>query len=315
MKINSHNQPVIKRCLNWLKHPSQSLHDSLRRIAISPLAFIFTVSMIAIAFSIPISGYIFFMSVKQLTQAWDGDKQITLFLKKDITLIQATELAKTVSRLAAVETAIAVDKKHVLEDFKTQTGLESITDNLSSNPLPHIIIATPAGGLNKPGQLKSLRENLKNYRQVEQVQFDLIWYQRLQAILVIIKRIQSLVTIFLLTAIALIITNVIRWEVSSRHAEIEIIKLVGATDAYVRRPFLYAGLWLGLTGALLAIIMVAVSRWLIQHSSQALSALLDNQLQLAALPVSALLLILICAGLLGVASAWFAVSNKLGAYN
>ena len=315
MKAKTENKLLINRIVSWLKHHAESLHDSIQRIVTSPLSFIFTVLMIAIAFSIPISSYIFFLSAKQLTQQWDHDKQITLFLKKDISLSQANTLAKDINAKTEIESAIVLDKKTVLEDFKTQTGLASITDNLSSNPLPHLIVATPTDELSHLDELKALQESLENYPQINQVQFDLIWYQRLQAMLVIIKRIQWIVTLLLLTAIALIISNVIRWEVSSRHAEIEIIKLVGATDAYVKRPFLYAGLWLGLVGALAAIIIIACSTWLIQNSSQMLSALFHNDLQLATLPAGAVLLILISASVIGIVSAWIAVTHKLSAYN
>ena len=122
--------------------------------------------------------------------------------------------------------------------------------------------------------LKTLEKELKNLKQVQLVQFDLLWFQRLQAILDVITRIQWIVSIILLIAIALIIANVIRWEVAARHSEIEIIKMVGASDAYVRRPFLYSGFWLGLSGSIAALFIVSMSAWLIEQSTTQLAVVI-----------------------------------------
>ena len=225
----------------WLEHHIDSFKLSFTRATNSPVSFIFTALMIAIAFSIPISFYVVLSSAEKLTSQWDSDKQITLFLTEQVNYSQAQQLADTISGKEEIANAFAVNKQTALDEFKQQMGLESITDNLPQNPLPHLIIANPHTTLSDIESLQALENELRNLKQVQQVQFDLLWFQRLQAMLGVFNRIQWIVSIILLLAIGLIIINVIRWEVTSRHAEIEIIKLVGASDAYVRRPFLYSG--------------------------------------------------------------------------
>ena len=299
----------------WLEHHIDSFKLSFTRATNSPVSFIFTALMIAIAFSIPISFYVVLSSAEKLTSQWDSDKQITLFLTEQVNYSQAQQLADTISGKEEIANAFAVNKQTALDEFKQQMGLESITDNLPQNPLPHLIIANPHTTLSDIESLQALENELRNLKQVQQVQFDLLWFHRLQAMLGVFNRIQWIVSIILLLAIGLIIINVIRWEVTSRHAEIEIIKLVGASDAYVRRPFLYSGFWLGLAGSVLALIIVYLCSWLIQQSTTRLSSLFGNDFQLTTLTFGLASLIIIGASVLGMGAAWIAVTHKLRLYS
>ncbi len=278
------------------------------------MAFLFTALMIAIAFSIPISMYMLFSSTQNLSSQWDDDKQITLFLHNDVNTNNAKKLADDVASYNSIENTIFIDKKTALVEFKNQTGLSAITDTLAENPLPHLIIANPKSDIMDFDKLQILENTLTSLDQVEHVQFDLLWFQRLQAILDVINRIIWIVTTILVIAIGLIIANVIRWEVSSRHSEIEIIKLIGASDSYVRRPFLYTGFWLGLSGAVFAYIAVSICGWLVQQSSQTLASLFDSEFQIVTLSLGLVFLLFVCASVLGVGSAWIAVSHKLKRY-
>ncbi len=298
----------------WLGHHIDSFKLSFTRAITSPVSFAFTVLMIAIALSIPISLYVVFSSMQQLTSQWDSDKQITLFLADNVSYTQAQQLAESIANKNEIANATAINKQAALDDFKQQMNLDSIAENLPQNPLPHLIIANPVTSLSDFESLRALENDLRNMKQVQQVQFDLLWFQRLQAMLAVINRIQWIVSIVLLLAIGLIIANVIRWEVTSRHAEIEIIKLVGASDAYVRRPFLYSGFLLGITGSVLALLIVSLCSWLIQLSTTKLSALFGSDFQLTSLSIDLASLIIISTSLLGVGAAWIAVTHKLKPY-
>ncbi len=295
----------------WLIHHSESFRKSFARILANPLEFIFTTLMIAIAFAIPLSMFIIFQSTAQLADQWDSDKQITLFLKKDIDIKQANTLAKKISQFDEINDALVIDKNTALEEFSKQSGMNALATGLNDNPLPHIIIANPNKNIVEFSSLQALEEKLNHQPQVELVQFDLLWFQRLQAILNVVNKISWMISIVLLIAIGLIITNVIRWEVSSRHSEIEIIKLIGGSDAYVRRPFLYTGFWLGIIGAVLAFITVTTGSWIIQHSTQILASLFDSDYRITTLSVGNVAALFICAAILGIGSAWIAVTHKL----
>ncbi len=314
MKNKTTQGTLNTQAILWFEHHIDSFKLSLNRAINGPVAFIFTALMIAIALSIPISLYVVFSSVQQLTNQWDSDKQITLFLADQVNYKQAQQLAESIASKKEIANAVAINKQAALDEFKQQMGLDSITENLPQNPLPHLIIANPEATLSDFESLQALESELRDMKQVQQVQFDLLWFQRLQAMLAVINRIQWIVSIVLLLAIALIIANVIRWEVTSRHAEIEIIKLVGASDAYVRRPFLYSGFWLGISGSVLALIIVSLCSWLIQQSTTTLSSLFGSDFQLTSLSIDLASLIIISASLLGVGAAWVAVTHKLKLY-
>ncbi len=298
----------------WFEHHIDSFKTSFKRNITNPLSFAFTVFMIAIALSIPMSIYIIFSSVQQLTQHWDNDKQITLFLNDKVSLTQAQSLAKNIINNPFILNTQVINKKQALEDFKQQMGMNALSADLPDNPLPHLIIVEPKTAVSDIQSLQTLEAELKNIKQVQLVQFDLLWFQRLQSILDVINRIQWIVSIVLLSAIALIIANVIRWEVSARHSEIEIIKLAGAADAYVRRPFLYSGLWLGLAGSLLSLLIVLLCTWLTQLTTTQLAALFGSDFKLSYLTITQSLLIVVSISFLGILASWIAVSHKLKRY-
>lgn len=314
MKNRSSKSSLNNQAFHWLEHHIDSFKLSFTRAINSPVSFIFTVLMIAIALSIPMSLYVVFSSTQQLTDQWDNDKQITLFLKDKVSYSEAQKIAASITEKDIIANAYAINKKTALDEFKLQMGLDSIAENLPENPLPHLIIANPENSTSDLQTLQSLELELSNLEQVQQVQFDLIWYQRLQAILDVINRIQWIVSFVLLVAIGLIIANVIRWEVTSRHAEIEIIKLVGASDTYVRRPFLYSGFWLGCIGSISALVIVSICSWLIQQSTSKLSSLFGSDFQLTSISMGLAGLIILCASLLGVGAAWIALKHKLKSY-
>ena len=314
MKNKSSKSSLNNQAFLWLEHHVDSFKLSFARVISSPISFAFTTLMIAIALSIPISLYVVFSSVQQLTNQWDSDKQITLFLNENVTYTQAQQLANKIASKDTIANASAINKQTALDEFKQQMGMESIAENLPQNPLPHLIIANPDTTLSDFDALQALENELRDIKQVQQVQFDLLWFQRLQAMLSVINRIQWIVSIVLLLAIGLIIANVIRWEVTSRHAEIEIIKLVGASDTYVTRPFLYSGFWLGFAGSLLALFIVVICSWLIQQSTTRLSSLFGSDFQLTSLTLGLASLIIIGASGLGVGAAWVAVTHKLKLY-
>ena len=295
----------------WIQHHIDCAKKSLTRLLTSPFSFIITILMISVAFIIPAAVYVLFGSADNLAKHWSNDKQITLFLRTDTTLQQVQILRDKLAARPDIANAEVIDKKQALEDFKQQTNLGAITDSLPSNPIPHLIIANPKENITELASLQKLQTDLRNLPQVDFVQFDLIWVQRVQITLEILFRLLWIITIILLAAVGLIIANVIRWEVASRHEELEIIRLVGGTDAYVRRPFLYSGFWLGFIGAGFAVIIVKISGWLINHSIDRLAKLYDSDIQLLSLPISLMTLMLFLGGVFGAAGAWLAVNQKL----
>ena len=298
----------------WVQHHVECAKKSLSRLLANPFSFAITILMISIAFTIPAAIYVLFNSAQTLANSWGNEKQITLFLRNDVSLENAKVLRDKLAKRIEIETVSVISRDDALQEFKQQSNLGAIADNLPSNPIPHIVIATPNKSITQLSALEKLRDELQTLAQVEIVQFDLVWIQRLQTMLEILFRVLWIITILLSAAVGLIIANVIRWEVASRHDELEIIRLVGGTDAYVRRPFLYSGFWLGLLGAGVAILIVKISGLVIGSSVQKLMAVYASDIQLASLPIGLVVLILVLGSLFGTGGAWIAVRQRLRSF-
>ena len=295
---------------HWLLHHRESIVKTLSRFWHTPISFISTLLLIAIAFAIPIAIHIMFHAVDSITSQWDKDKQITLFLNADVNMQEAEKLASTLQQQLQISDAKAINKQQLLSTFaqETQYALlgESWKDN---NPLPHIIELSPSA----QADLEQLAGLFATHPDVDQTQFDWLWFQRLEAISQLILTVQWVVSVLLMLTVALIIVNVVRWEIAGRMAEIEIIKLIGASDSYVQRPFLYYGGFLGLLGACLAIAMTSLSCLLINQSVSPLMVLFTSEFRLMSLdPLQSLSLL--CLGTtLGLLSAGIASRAKIQA--
>ena len=293
---------------HWVHSHQDSAKKSLLRAWQSPLSFIFTILLIALAYSVPMGIYILFSSVEKLTDQWDSDRHITLFLTEDITYNQAEKFAKNLSGHLDIDNVELLNRDDVLKQFKQETNFYLFPDSSSTeNPLPHLIIISPS----LDSDIPTLTQELELISEVQHVQFDLLWFQRLQAFSLVILRIQWIASILLVLTVALIIVNVIRWEISSRQSEIEIIKLIGASDAYVRRPFMYFGGLLGLAGATLAVLIVTIGTLIVNLAMNDLTALFDSGYTISYLPGSLAVLLIVVGGVVGIMAAALAANQRI----
>lgn len=293
---------------HWLHHHRDSLNKTTTRIVQRPVSFFSTVMLIAIAFAIPLALFTILHAIEDVTTYWEDDRQITLFLQQDIDLEGATQLARDLQQQFAIDDANAVDKHQVLADFSQQTQYTLMAKTWQhQNPLPHVIKVQPAEQAN----LEHLAGLFATHPDVDQVQFDWLWFQRLDAIAALIVRIQWIISSLLIITVVLIIVNVVRWEIADRTQEIEIIKLIGANDAFVQRPFLYFGAMLGFSGALLAIFMAQTSSLLINQALLKLSDLFGGDFALTGFSATSMLLLLAGGGLIGICAAAIAAQQKI----
>jgi cell division transport system permease protein len=299
------------KLFHWINHHQACAKNSLLRLVKSPLAAFITIAMIAIAFIIPMVIYLLFSSADNVVKQSQENKQITLFLLPSSKLETAADLSKRLEQRADLYNVQLINKTAALATFKEQSGLGSIIDNLSNNPLPHIITANIDGQFDDAESLLTLKSELENLDEVDQVALDLLWIQKLESILDLFFKVLGIACMILSAAVGLIIANVIRWEVSSRASELEIMRLLGGTDAYVRRPFLYSGLWLGFLGALLAIFTLQVCSLLLASSFNNLQQLFTSTMQITSFSFSQIVLLLILGSLFGITGAWIAATRYL----
>jgi cell division transport system permease protein len=215
------------------------------------------------------------------------------------------------ARREDVAEARLIDRAQALDEFRRLSGFGEAIELLDHNPLPAVVLVRPRDDIQGAAAVERMAQALEGYREIDLAQVDLQWVERLAAITGTIERGVLILAALLAGAVLLIIGNTIRLEIQNRHSEIEIVKLVGGTDAFIRRPFLYEGLWYGLLGGLIALALVLGSLYLLDGPVQRLAGLYESDFSLAVIDPASLLGVLLGGPLLGLAGAWLAVGRHL----
>ncbi|MFR0715148.1 permease-like cell division protein FtsX [Pseudomonas putida] len=293
----------------WLESHRASLADSLRRLGKQPIGSFFTCLVMAVALSMPMGLSLLLKNVEKLGGSWQRAAQISLYLKLDAGSREGEALRDEIKGMPGVADAQYVSREQALEEFQQQSGLGEALRELPDNPLPGVVVVTPTE-VDKPA-LEALRQRLAELPRVEVAQLDLVWVERLAAILKLGDRFVFGLAVMLISALLLVIGNTIRLHIENRRTEIEVIKLVGGTDSYVRRPFLYMGALYGLGAGLLAWGILAFGLNWLNEAVVGLSGLYNSDFALGGVPASDGLSLLIGAVLLGYIGAWIAVARHL----
>ncbi|SQF93933.1 cell division protein FtsX [Paucimonas lemoignei] len=311
-KKNSHDDdgPDFGTLFNaWLESHRSSLLDSLRRLGKQPIGSFFTCLVMAIALSLPMGLSLLLNNVERLGGSWQRAAQISIYLKLDASASQGESLRNEIRLMPGVAEAEYISREQALAEFQQQSGLGEALKELPDNPLPGVVLVTP-DEVDKPA-LEALRTRLAAMPHVEQAQLDLVWVERLAAILKLGDRFVFGLTVLLVSALLLVIGNTIRLHIENRRTEIEVIKLVGGTDSYVRRPFLYMGALYGLGAGLLSWGVLAYGLDWLNDAVIGLAGLYGSDFSLAGVPASDGLSLLLGAVLLGYIGAWIAVARHL----
>jgi cell division transport system permease protein len=248
-------------------------------------------------------------NVGQLAPAFDDAADFTVFLRMEIDESEGRSLAASIAGRADVADTVFISRDEGLRDFEAWAGFGGALDELPENPLPHVIRVRPAA--DAIDEIEVLATALAALEQTDSVQLDQLWIERLQSILRLSRRSINILTVLLATAVVLIVGNTIRLEINNRRVEIEVLKLVGATDGFIRRPFLYTGLWLGVLGAVSAALMVAIGLWMLSGPVRDLAELYPGDFALTGLGLQSAWQLLAAGAGLGWAGAWVATSRHL----
>jgi cell division transport system permease protein len=297
--------------LTWLLRHLQVLVASLGRLSRQPLASLMTAAVIGIAVALPAALHLLVANVQNLASTWEGGSTISLFLETDTSEQETAQLAQRLRERGGIAEVQLISAEQALDEFRRLSGFGEALDLLDENPLPAVLLVHPTAALDDPNRAARLAEELGQIAEVEIARADLQWLQRLQAITRIAERAIGVLAVLLATAVLLVIGNTIRLEIEQRHQEIEISKLVGATDAFIRRPFLYEGLWYGLFGGVLASLLIAGSMLLLRGPAERLAGLYQSQFDLTAGVSLTLGAVLLATPVLGLLGSWLAVGRHL----
>ena len=268
------------------------------------------VLVIAVTLAIPASLNLVVKNAQVLSTGWDNALDFSIYLKDGVTESDADGLRRLIEQRADVESVQLITAADALQEFKEQSGFGAALDQLSANPLPHTLVVRP-GPANTTQSIILLQEELGNLPEAELVQVDTDWVRRFHAILDVVRQAIVIGASLLGVAIVVIIGNTIRLDIQNRREEIEVTKLIGATNAFVRRPFLWSGFWYGLFGGLLAVGLVQYGLYLLEQPAARLAGLYQSNLVVLDLSLRESAAILAIGVLLGLLGSWFAAARHM----
>jgi cell division transport system permease protein len=295
----------------WLIQHAQAFLFSLGQTGRNPVGSFLTIAVIGVSLSLPATFYLILNNASILTETWAGDIQISLFLDIEASQAEAQEMQRTLLLHGDVERVELVDKEQALDEYRSNSGFSSALNYLDENPLPYLLIVYPKENVISTDTGNELLEHLRGLDNIESAQFDRQWANRLFAILEILQRAIFVLSALLAFAVLLIIGNTIRLGIINQHAEIEINKLFGATDAFIQRPFLYSGFIHGLGGSLMAWMLIYVCVTLLASPIDQLSSLYNTTFKLTALGALETLLLLGIGAGLGLIGSGIAVKRHI----
>lgn len=296
---------------SWANSHRDSARLALHRVTDSPFSTLMIVLVMSIVLALPMGLTVLIDQVEQLGIDWQRAAQLSVYLEDEVDAAEAGQLQSRIDELPGVASTQLLDKELALAEFQQHSGLGEALQQLAYNPLPNVILVMPESIEGGSSALRPLRDQLAQLPGVDEVQIDLLWVERLTAVLKMFERFTGGLTILLIIALLLVMANTIRLAIESRREEILVVKLVGGTDAFVRRPFLYLGVYYGiLAGALAWLLLIAGLSWL-NVTVREVASLYQSDFVLSGMPVIDGLTLLAAAMLLGLAGAWLAVGRHI----
>ncbi len=266
--------------------------------------------VIAVTLALPAAINLVIKNARAVSGSWDNALDFAVYLKQDLSVSDAEGLGRLIAQRADVDAVEIITSDEALAEFKQQSGFGEALDQLPENPLPHTLVVRPGAG-NTSASMILLHEEIGNLPETDYVQADTDWVQRFHAILDIVRQAIAIGAGLLGIAIVVIIGNTIRLDIENRREEIEVTKLIGASNAFVRRPFLWTGFWYGLFGGLLALALVRYGLFLLEGPVARLAGLYQSNIVISSLGIEESAAIVGIGVFLGLFGSWFTTARHM----
>ena len=300
-----------RRGVMWLVRHLQQAIASLGELWRTPFASLLTMAVLGISLSLPTTLHLLLKNSQQLSSQWDSAAEVSLFLEPTVTDEAVPAVIKRLGLYPEVSRIDFVSRSQALEEFKQLSGFGEALAYLDQNPLPSLLIVTPTQKYSSPEGARLLLEKLQQEPEVAFGKLDVAWLEKLTAIMTLLGDAVVALGILLLVAVILVIGNTIRLAILNRRAEIEVMKLVGATDGFIRRPFLYTGVWYGIVGGVMAWCCVSLILVWMEHALVQLVGIYGSEFHLAGLELAEFGALLLMGALLGWLGAWLSVNRHI----
>lgn len=295
-----------------LTRHAQNAIGALGTLSRNPVATALTVTVIGIALALPAALGVLVQSGRSLAGGWADVRDFSVYLAPGVGLDRAEALARELRNKAGIEAVRLIAADAAVAELSKDPGFAGALAALDSNPLPHTLVVRPRAATDRAA-LEQLAAEVQKAPDVDLVKVDLQWVERLNAALDFLRRLGLITGGLLIATVVIVVGNTIRLDIQNRSAEIEVAKLLGATDAFVRRPFLYLGLWYGILGGLVAMLILLIGLWALGGPISQLAGLYGSSFELGGASGGSLLAVLAGGVLAGWGGAWTAVSRHLAA--
>ena len=297
--------------MTWVTRHLQSMFAALGRLLRRPLSTLLTTLVIAVALALPAGLWLVVKNARAATGDLATAVQVTAYMKVGTPIARADQLARQLRERPEVASVRVIPAEQALKEFREYSGFGTALDALTDNPLPHALVVQPRVEQRDGGTIEALRAFLTAAPDVDIVQADAEWARRLAALLDVLRTLFLAAAGLLAVGVLAVIGNTIRLEIGARREEIEVTKLVGGSDAFVRRPFLYAGLFQGLFGGLLSLGLVALVIAAVEAPIARLTALYGGRFRLGGLSLEEAGIVLLVGASLGLIGAWIGAARHL----
>ncbi|AOM42104.1 permease-like cell division protein FtsX [Xenorhabdus hominickii] len=293
--------------VQWRYAWKNTLSDMLRQ----PLATLLTIMVIAISLTLPSVFYIVWKNVNQAVVQWYPVPQLTVYLDKSLADPNTKQLVEQLKSMDGVKSVNYLSREEAVNEFRAWSGFSSALDLLEENPLPAVAIISPKLNFQDSQALTTLRDQIAQIKGIEEVRMDDSWFSRLTALTVLIGRIAAVIGVLMIVALLLVIGNSVRLSIFSRRDTINVMKLIGATDGFILRPFLNGGALLGILGAIFSLILSSLLVWKLSNVVTEVSSVFGTSFKLYGLGWDESLLLVLISGMIGWIAAWFATIQHL----
>lgn len=294
----------------WLTHHGQSFSLAWRRLTATPVNSLLSVFAVGIALALPAGGQMLLSGARELAGNTSATPQISVFMGIAAERGTTSEIRSRLERHAGVRQTQFLAREETLSRMKSSPGLREVIDALAANPFPDAFVVSARD--EAPEAMEKLAMEFRKWPGVEHVQLDSAWVRRLDALLRLGRTGLLLLAGLLGGGLIAITFSITRMQVLTQRAEIEVSRLLGATEAFIRRPFLYLGLLLGMGGGAVAWLLVAGATVWLRAPLAELAGLYDLNLTLRPLSLADSAILLGCAGGLGWLGAVFSLRQNLG---
>lgn len=314
-----HTQPQTeKKKKSWLARSyfgvintiRQGVH-SLGEMWRTPAASLMTIAVLGLSLTLPSTLYLVVKNVQQVSKGFDNAAEISLFVKQNMSEQQTQSLVKRLALYPEVDKVDFIAKQHALTEFKQTSGFANALDYLDENPLPDVVLVTPTQRHSNAQAAKQLLAKLQQEREVDFGKLDITWIERLNALLALLKESVLTIALLLLTSVTLIIGNTIRLSIMDKKSEIQVMKLVGATNSFIHTPFLWTGIWYGIVGGLVAFMSNVLMMWWLESAVSRVAGIYQSNFVLTGLNSIEFAILLAIAILLGFSGSYLSVRRYI----